>query len=64
MLLLDARSVNSTHWNEKGTSLDAGQLSLSFSLARIFLTLLGFSCRGLGISRKGRSRTNAVSSRL
>ncbi len=33
MLILDARSVDLTRWNEKGTSLDAGQLSLSFFLA-------------------------------
>lgn len=60
LVILDARSVNWTQWDEKGTSLDAQQLScslsLSLSLASDFLALLGFSCRELGIKRKGHSQ--------
>lgn len=68
MVILDARSVNWTQWDEKGTSLDARQLSRSLSLSlsgKRFSRSLGILLQRTGDQKEGTfSRTNAVSSRL
>lgn len=70
VVILDARSVSLTQWNEKWTSLDARQLSLAFflslSLSQAFFSRsLGILLQRTGDHKEGTfSRTNAVSSRL